>query len=40
VRVRNRLPESTSVHWHGVPLPNAMDGVPGVTQEPIKAGGQ
>lgn len=40
VRVRNRLPEGTSVHWHGVPLPNAMDGVPGVTQEPIKAGGQ
>ncbi|MDQ3567531.1 MAG: multicopper oxidase family protein [Actinomycetota bacterium] len=40
VRVRNRLPESTSVHWLGVPLPNAMDGVPGVTQEPIKAGGQ
>ena len=36
--VRNRLPEGTSVHWHGVPLPNAMDGVPGVTQEEIKAG--
>ena len=31
VAVRNRLPEGTSVHWHGVPLPNEMDGVPGVT---------
>ena len=40
VKLRNRLPEDTSVHWHGVPLPNAMDGVPGVTQQPIKTGGE
>lgn len=38
VIVRNRLPEGTSVHWHGLPIPNAMDGVPGVTQPPIASG--
>jgi multicopper oxidase len=36
--VRNRLPEGTTVHWHGVPVPNGMDGVPGVTQPPIGPG--
>jgi len=36
--VRNRLHEDTSVHWHGIPIPNKMDGVPGVTQAPIKPG--
>jgi FtsP/CotA-like multicopper oxidase with cupredoxin domain len=38
VIVRNELPESTSVHWHGLQVPNAMDGVPGITQDPIKPG--
>jgi FtsP/CotA-like multicopper oxidase with cupredoxin domain len=37
--VENRLAEDTTVHWHGIRLPNAMDGVPGLTQEPIKPGG-
>jgi FtsP/CotA-like multicopper oxidase with cupredoxin domain len=37
--VHNELPESTAVHLHGVRIPNAMDGVPDVTQEPIKPGG-
>jgi FtsP/CotA-like multicopper oxidase with cupredoxin domain len=36
--VRNHLPEDTTVHWHGIRLPNAMDGVPGLTQPPIKPG--
>lgn len=36
--VKNDLPEGTTVHWHGIDVPNAMDGVPGVTQEPIKPG--
>src|SRR6266852_5488406 len=36
VTVKNRLPEDTTIHWHGVPLKNAMDGVPDVTQAPIK----
>jgi len=38
VRVKNELPEPTTVHWHGLAVPNAMDGVPGVTQEPIEPG--
>lgn len=38
VRVDNKLPTSTSVHWHGIALRNASDGVPGVTQQPIEAG--
>jgi manganese oxidase len=36
--VTNKLPESTSVHWHGILLPNGMDGVSGLTQPPIPAG--
>ena len=35
--VENRLDEDTTVHWHGIRLPNAMDGVPGLTQPPIKS---
>lgn len=38
--VDNHLPEATSVHWHGFELPLAMDGVPGVTQDPIPPGGR
>lgn len=38
VTVENRLPEPTTVHWHGVPVPNAMDGVPGLTQPVIPPG--
>jgi FtsP/CotA-like multicopper oxidase with cupredoxin domain len=36
--VTNRLPEHTSVHWHGQRLPNGMDGVGGLTQPHIKPG--
>lgn len=39
VRLTNDLPQPTTIHWHGVRVPNAMDGVPGVTQEPIPPGG-
>ena len=35
VIVRNGLEEETTVHWHGIRLPNAMDGVPHLTQKPI-----
>lgn len=35
VQVTNKLMESTSVHWHGIRLPQNMDGVPGVSQPPI-----
>lgn len=34
----NEMTESTSIHFHGVRLPNAMDGVPFITQPPIKPG--
>ena len=34
----NQLPVPTTVHWHGLILPNAMDGVPFVTQPPIPPG--
>lgn len=36
--VHNNLPEGTTVHWHGLELPIAMDGVPGLTQDPIPPG--
>jgi FtsP/CotA-like multicopper oxidase with cupredoxin domain len=35
VVVENGLAEDTTVHWHGIRVPNAMDGVPHVTQKPI-----
>ncbi len=38
VRFTNKLPQSTTIHWHGVRVPNAMDGVPGVTQPAIESG--
>jgi len=40
VRVVNDLSQETVVHWHGLRLPNAMDGVPYLTQPPIKPGGR
>lgn len=39
IKVRNvDLPQGTTVHWHGLRVPNAMDGVPMVTQDAIPAG--
>jgi len=38
IGVDNRLSEDTSVHWHGIRLRNAADGVPGFTQDPIASG--
>ncbi len=38
IYVTNRLPEPTAVHWHGVFLPNGMDGVAGLTQKAIQPG--
>ena len=37
--VTNRLPEPTTIHWHGLVVPNAMDGPAEITQEPIPPGG-
>ncbi len=39
IRVRNHLPEATTVHWHGLILPNAMDGASEITQAPIPPSG-
>ena len=38
LRVTNRLAEPTSIHWHGILLPNPMDGVPGLTFNGIAPG--
>jgi CopA family copper-resistance protein len=38
IRVHNRMDVETSIHWHGILLPNAMDGVPYLTFPPIAAG--
>ncbi|WP_404854607.1 multicopper oxidase domain-containing protein, partial [Escherichia coli] len=38
LRVRNRLAEDTSIHWHGIILPANMDGVPGLSFEGIAPG--
>lgn len=40
VHFRNSLPEATTIHWHGVRVPNDMDGAPGMTQEPIAPGAE
>ncbi len=38
ITLKNELPEPVSIHWHGYPVPNAMDGVPGVTQNAVQPG--
>lgn len=38
INFTNNLPEPTTLHWHGINVPNAMDGVPGITQEAIQPG--
>ncbi|WP_367574596.1 multicopper oxidase family protein [Streptomyces griseoaurantiacus] len=39
VTLANHLPQPTTLHWHGLAVPNAMDGVPGLTQRAVRAGG-
>jgi FtsP/CotA-like multicopper oxidase with cupredoxin domain len=39
VTLRNQLPAATTIHWHGLRLPNAEDGVAGVTQDAVPPGG-
>ncbi|MBW2148082.1 MAG: copper oxidase [Deltaproteobacteria bacterium] len=39
VILKNELPEPTSIHWHGLEVPNEMDGAGGVTQPPTPPGG-
>ena len=38
VNLTNQLPESTAIHFHGLELPNDQDGVPFITQPPVKPG--
>ncbi|MGH6880202.1 multicopper oxidase family protein [Hypericibacter sp.] len=38
ITFENRLEEGTTIHWHGIRLPIGMDGVPGISQPPIKPG--
>lgn len=38
VDLKNELPEPVTIHWHGLPVPNHMDGIPGVTQNAVKPG--
>ncbi len=38
IRVTNEIQMPTTIHWHGIRLENAFDGVPGVTQDPIERG--
>jgi FtsP/CotA-like multicopper oxidase with cupredoxin domain len=39
IHLRNSLPESTTVHWHGLVVPNEMDGPARITQPPVPPGG-
>lgn len=36
----NHLPESTTIHWHGLEVPMEMDGLPYISQKPVPPGGQ
>jgi FtsP/CotA-like multicopper oxidase with cupredoxin domain len=38
--VNNQMKEGSSIHWHGMDLPNEQDGVPGITQRTIRPGAQ
>ncbi|MBJ6363684.1 multicopper oxidase family protein [Paenibacillus sp. GCM10012307] len=38
VNLKNELPEPVTIHWHGIPVPNEMDGIPGVTQNAVQPG--
>jgi len=39
INLTNNLPEATTIHWHGLEVPNDQDSVPGITQPDIPAGG-
>jgi FtsP/CotA-like multicopper oxidase with cupredoxin domain len=38
VTLKNELDQDTTIHWHGLHVPNSMDGVPPFSQDPIKPG--
>jgi FtsP/CotA-like multicopper oxidase with cupredoxin domain len=39
INLTNNLPEATTIHWHGLEVPNDQDGVPGITQPDVPPGG-
>ncbi|PLR82240.1 copper oxidase [Bacillus canaveralius] len=38
ITLKNELPDPVSIHWHGIRVPNEMDGIPGVTQNAVQPG--
>jgi FtsP/CotA-like multicopper oxidase with cupredoxin domain len=38
IQLKNQMKEPVSIHWHGYPVPNDMDGVPNFTQDPVAPG--
>src|SRR3546814_5844075 len=40
VHLKNELPQPTTIHWHGIRIDNAMDGVPHLTQPAVEPGGR
>ena len=40
ITLKNDLPVPTTIHWHGINVPNAMDGVAGLNQAPVEPGGE
>lgn len=38
IKLKNDLDEPTTIHWHGLPVPNNMDGIPGVTMNAVQPG--
>lgn len=38
IALKNELLEPTTIHWHGVDVPNPMDGIPGISQKPVQSG--
>lgn len=38
VKLVNELPDPVTIHWHGIPVPNNMDGIPGITMNAVQPG--
>jgi len=38
INLKNELPEQVTIHWHGYPVPNSKDGIPGITMDAVKPG--
>jgi FtsP/CotA-like multicopper oxidase with cupredoxin domain len=38
IHLKNELPDPVTIHWHGIPVPNEMDGIPGITMNAVQPG--